>query len=414
MTADVRARCRWLMLAAALAVPGIGRGHAAEPIKIGFSVQLSGPLASSGKANLLAQRIWSEQVNARGGLLGRSVQLVYYDDQSNPATIPAIYAKLLDIDRVDLLMGAASNLVGPAMPLVIERNKLMVALLALGVNDKFRYPRYFQTAPWGADARSAMSRGFFAAAARLDPRPQSIALVGLDADAAAIVRDGAREQARAMGLRVVYDGSYPSGTADFAPTVRAIAAAAPDLVFVASYPLDSVGLVRAAREQSLKAAMFGGAMVGLQYAAIRAQLGEALDGVVNYELWAPGAKTRFPGIETFLQTYRARASAEGIDPLGTYQPPFAYAAMEILEQAIGATGTLDDGRLAEHMHATTFPTVVGDIAFDAGGEWAQSRLLTVQFRAIKGSGLDQYTRPGTQVILHPPAYQDGEPVPFHR
>lgn len=123
-------------------------GQAAEAIKIGFSVSLTGGLASSGKANLLAQQIWMEQINAQGGLLGRPVQLVYYDDQSNASMVPAIYAKLLDVDKVDLLMGAATNLIVAAMPEIMQRQKLVMVLVALGSNDEFRYPRYFQTAAW--------------------------------------------------------------------------------------------------------------------------------------------------------------------------------------------------------------------------------------------------------------------------
>src|SRR3978361_2116773 len=88
--------------------------QAQEPIKIGFSVSLTGGLASSGKAHLLSQQIWLEEINAKGGLLGRPVKLVYYDDQTNAATVPGIYAKLIDVDKVDLLMGAATNLIGAA------------------------------------------------------------------------------------------------------------------------------------------------------------------------------------------------------------------------------------------------------------------------------------------------------------
>jgi branched-chain amino acid transport system substrate-binding protein len=153
-------------------------------------------------------------------------------------------------------------------------------------------------------------------------------------------------------------------------------------------------------------------MVGLQYASIRTQLGEHLNRVVNYELWAPGAKMKFPGIEAFLTKYQKRARAEGADPLGYYQPPFAYAAMQVLEQAIGATASLDDAKLADYIHGNTFHTIVGDIAFDAHGEWAKSRVLTVQFQNIRGNGLEQYMREGIQAILDPPEYKDGEPQPF--
>jgi branched-chain amino acid transport system substrate-binding protein len=399
-------------LSAALTLTSVGSGQSAEPIKIGFSVQLTGPLAPSGKANLLAQQIWAEEINAKRGLLGRQVQLVYYDDQSTPSTVPGIYAKLLDIDKVDLLMGSASNVVAAAMPTVIERNKLIVTLVALGVNDAFKYPRYFQTAPWGADARSAMSRGFFEVARQMHPPVKSVALVGLDAEAAAHVLDGAREHAKDLGLHIVYDRTYPANTTDFAAIIRAIQAGNPDAVFVASYPLDSVGMIRAARESNLKTLLFGGAMVGLQYASIRTQLGENLNGVVNYELWAPGAKMKFSGIEAFLAKYREQARSAGADPLGTYQPPFAYAAMQVLERAIGATGTLDDGKLAEYIHDNTFQTVVGDVAFDARGEWVRSRVLTVQFQNVKGNGLEQFLGEGAHVILYPPEYRDGEPKPF--
>jgi branched-chain amino acid transport system substrate-binding protein len=190
--------------------------------------------------------------------------------------------------------------------------------------------------------------------------------------------------------------------------VRAIQATNPDLVFVASYPLDSVGLIQAAIEIGLKAQMFGGAMVGLQYAVFMQKLGTKLERVVNYHLYVPGPAMNFPGIEQFLKTYQARAAVQGIDPLGFYQPPFAFAAMQILEQAVKATGSLDDGKLSDHIHNNAFDTIVGSIRFDEKGEWATPRLLMVQFQNIDDSGLDQYRTAGKQVILYPPQYKDGD------
>jgi branched-chain amino acid transport system substrate-binding protein len=393
-------------------IVGVAVAQNGTPIKIGFSAQLTGALASSGNANLLAQQIWAEEVNARGGLLNRPVELVFYDDQTNASLAPGIYAKLLDVDKVDLLMGAATNIIVAAMPLIVERNKLVMTLVALGVNDAFHYPRYFQTASWGPNARSILSDSFFAAASELSPKPQTVALVGADAEFSSNVLEGARANARKSNLRVVYDKSYPPNTTDFAPVIRAIAATNPDLVFVASYPLDSVGIVRAARELGLKTQLLGGGMVGLQYASIKTQLGESLNGVVNYELWAPGPKMKFPGIEAFLQKYQARAREKGADQIGYYQPPFAYAAMQVLEQAIAATGSLDDGKLADYIHTHTFKTIVGDLAFDERGEWAKPRVLQVQFRNISEHGLDQFMTGATQVILYPSEYKDGAPQPF--
>jgi branched-chain amino acid transport system substrate-binding protein len=302
--------------------------QAADPVKIGFSTSLTGGLASSGKANLLAQQIWQEQVNAEGGLLGRQVELVYYDDQSNAGTVPAIYAKLLDVDKVDLLMGAATNLIVAAMPQIIQRQKMVMVLLALGSNDTFRYPRYFQTAAWGPDTKGVMSTAFFEVAKTLSPQPKTVAIVGADADFSNNAMTGARANAKKYGLDIVYDRTYPPATVDYSPIVRAIQATNPDLVFVASYPLDSVGMIQTATELGLKAQMFGGAMVGPQYAVLMQKLGPELEKVVNFHLYVPAPTMNFPGIEEFLKTYQARAPQLGTDPLGYYQPPFAYAAMQ--------------------------------------------------------------------------------------
>jgi branched-chain amino acid transport system substrate-binding protein len=411
----MRAIWKSLRAGACVAVAALllaGGAHAAEPIKIGFSVQLTGSLASSGNAHLITKQIWAEEVNARGGLLGRPVQLVYYDDQTNASTVPGIYTKLIDVDKVDILMGAATNMIVAAMPVIIQRNKMVMTLLALAINDQFKYPRYFHSASFGPEAKLVHAESFFETASMLNPKPRTVALVGADAEFSSNAIKGARGLAAKYGLRIVYDRTYPPATADFSPIVRAIAATNPDLVFLASYPIDSVGMVRAARELGLKARMFGGAMVGLQYAGIRSQLADNLNGVVNYELWVPSAKMNFPGMDDLLKKYQPRAKEKGVDTLGYYQPPFAYAAMQVLEQAITATGSLDDGKLADYIHKNTFKTIVGEFSFDKSGEWSKPRVLMVQFQNVKGGGLEQYAKEGTVAVLYPPEYKDGEPQPF--
>src|SRR5512142_1341327 len=135
--------------------------RAADPVKIGFSMSLTGGLAGGGKSALLAIQMWAEDGNAKGGLLGRPVQLVFYDDQTNSSQVPAIYTKLLDIDKVDLVISAyATNQIAPAMPIVMQRNLVFMALFGTGVNDNFNYPRYFQILPNGPDTKLAPSQGF--------------------------------------------------------------------------------------------------------------------------------------------------------------------------------------------------------------------------------------------------------------
>ncbi len=200
-----------------------GAAQAADPIRIGFSTSLTGPLASSGKANLLAEQIWQERVNAQGGLLGRQVDLVYYDDQSNASTVPGIYAKLLDVDKVDLLMGAATNLIVAAMPAIMQHQKMVMVLLALGSNDEFKYPRYFQTAAWGPDTKGVMANAFFEVAKTISPRPKTVAIVGADAEFSNNAMTGARAKAKEDGFDIVYDRTYPPSTVDYSPIVHAIA-----------------------------------------------------------------------------------------------------------------------------------------------------------------------------------------------
>lgn len=393
-----------LLLLACIAVPV----SAAEPIKIGFSMSLTGNVAASGKAVLLSDQIWAEDVNEKGGLLGRPVELVYYDDQSNPGLVPGIYTKLLDVDKVDLLAGVGTNLVVPAMPIVTERQKIMMATLALAVNEQFHYPKYFQTMPYGPDGKDAVARGFFEIATTLNPKPRSVALVGADAEFANNALAGARANAKRLGLKIVYDRTYPPNTVDFSGIVRGIQAAQPDLLFVGSYPSDTVGMVRAANEASFKPKLFGGAMVGLQYAAVKSQMGDLLNGIVNYELYVHEPTMQFPGIEKFLKTYQSRAAAQGVDQLGYYQPPFAYATLQVLAQAIEKTGSLDSDKLADTIHKSEFETVVGPIRFGPDGEWATPRILHIQFQGVKGNGLEQFMRDGTQVILYPPQFKSGE------
>ena len=382
--------------------------QAQEPIKIGFGVSLTGGLASSGKAHLLSKQIWLEEINAKGGLLGRPVKLVYFDDQTNAANVPGIYSKLMDVDKVDLLMGHATNLIVAAMPHIMARKKMVMVLLALGSNAEFKYPRYFQSAPFGPDSKGVLSNAFFEVARSIEPAPKTVALVGADAEFSNNVLIGARENAKKFGLQIVYDKSYPPATVDYSPIVRAIQATNPDVVLLASYPPDSVGMVRAATEIGLKAQLFGGAMVGMQYASLIGQLSEKLNRVVNYHFFVPSPKMNFPGIEEFLKKYQARAKDSGVDPLGFYQPPFAYAAMQILEQAISATGTLDDEKLADHIHKTTSKTIVGDVRFNELGEWANARAIMVQFQNVQGSGLEQYLTGRKQVIVYPNELKDGE------
>jgi len=402
-------------LAALLMLASVAANAAdAPPIKIGFGLALTGPLAGGGKSALVALQMWAEDVNGRGGILGRPVQLIHYDDQSNPSTVPAIYTKLLDIDKVDLVIsGYATNQIAAAMPVIIPRGLLFFSLLGTAVNDNFKYDRYFQLNPNGPDAKDSNSTGFFAAAMTMNPKPTTVALVGASAEFSQNSLEGARKNAQKYGLKIVYDRSYPPTTTDYSTIVRSIAATNPDIVYVASYPLDTVGMIRAVREVNLQTKAFGGAMIGLQFAGIKAQLGPLLNGVIGYDIYLPAQAASFPGVEQFLDRYAARASKEGVDPLGHLLAPYAYAEMQMIEQSLKAVGSIDQKKLAEYAHKTEFTTIIGKIKFGPLGEWDKPRILFDQYQNVVGNDVEQFRKPGRQIILHPPEFKSGDLIyPF--
>jgi branched-chain amino acid transport system substrate-binding protein len=395
--------------AVVLAGAGAFVARAADPIKIGFGMALTGGLSANGKPALLAIQIWKDDVNKKGGLLGRPVELVFYDDQTNPATVPGIYTKLLDVDRVDLVIsGYGTNLIAPLMPIAIERKLTIMGMFGLANNEKYQYPNYFQIQPAGPDPQTSTAIGFFELAAKQNPKPQTVALVGADAEYPQNAMVGARELVKKFGFKIVYDKNYPPSTVDYTPIVRAIKATNADIVFVASYPPDSVGMLRAAQEVGLQPKIFGGGMVGLQFTSVMQSMGPALNGIVNYDFWAPEPPMlAMPGIKEFLKEYQARAEKAGVDPLGYYLPPYSYALVQVLGQAVEATKGLDQQKIADHIRATEFSTIVGKVRFGKNGEWAKGRTLMVQYQKIQGTGIDQFRGPGKKIVLYPDELKTG-------
>jgi branched-chain amino acid transport system substrate-binding protein len=407
-----RAR-RLLALAVAavafLLLPPHPPAAAADPVKVGFSMAMTGAVAQNGKQLLIALQLWRDDVNAKGGLLGRPVELVFYDDQSNPSNVPGIYTKLISVDKVDLLLGPyATNMAAAAMPVIVENNKVTITMLAVSVNRHFDYSKYFSMQPLGPDGVKAFSKGFFDLAAAQTPKPQTVAILSADAEFAKTSADGARENATAGGFNVIYDKSYPPPTTDFAPTVRAIQAANPDVVFVAAYPPDTVGIVRAANEIGLTPKMFGGTMIGLLITPIKTQLGPILNGLVIMESFVQAPTFNFPGVADVFKRYRAVAAGEKIDQLGYGFVPFGYAAGQVLAQAVEGTNSLDQSKLAAYMHSHKFATVVGDIEYGKDGEWTEARTVFTQFQRVAPNDFEQFASGKVQPVLWPPQYKTGD------
>ncbi len=381
---------------------------AAAPIRLGYCLSLSGPVGGNGRAARLAHELWLEDINRRGGLLGRPVELICHDDQADASKVPGLYRQLLDEDRVDLVFGGyGTNTLLPAMPLIMERQRFFVGLMGLGVNNALGYPHYFAMIPTGPDPNAALTEGFFALAAAQSPRPTTVGLLSADAEFSRNPVLGAKANARKYGFQVVHEATYPLTTHDFRPVIDAVAASGCDLLFLCSYLQDSIGLVQALRAHRFRPRMVGAAMIGPQNATVKATLGPLLNGIVNYEYWVPVRSLMFDGVQRVLAAYQARAAEAGVDPLGHYMAPLAYAQMQVIEQAVQATASLDDARLSAYAREAHFDTVMGRIKFGVNGEWAEPRVVQVQFQGIASHRWEQFADDTRQVVVSPAAMASG-------
>jgi branched-chain amino acid transport system substrate-binding protein len=384
------------------------RQMSGQSIRIGYCLSLTGPLASNGKTARLAHQIWEKDVNQKGGLLGRNVEMICIDDQTNPKLVLDIYKRLLDEEKVDLVVGGyGDNSVAPAMPLIIERNRYLVALMALAVNASFGYTNYFVMIPTGPRPNEALTEGFFSLAANQSPKPETIAILAADAPFSKSPVAGAKGHADKYGIRVVADTRYSLATTDFAPIISQLKPITPDILFLCSYLNDSAGLLRAIDAVGLQPKMVGGAMIGPQNGSIKAELGPLLNGLINYEYWLPVPKMMYPGIAEMIAEYQTRAVAAGADPLGYYVAPQAYAQMQVVEQAILGTGSLDDEKMAQFTRDHTFKTILGDVKFGTGGGWSEPRVLEVQYQNIKGNDLQVFKDVRTQAVVWPSSLSSG-------
>src|SRR5438876_6315267 len=386
----------------AVAMLGLTSGVGAQqpPIRIGMSMPQTGGLAAGGKASLLGIEIWRDDINAKGGLLGRKVELVVYDDKSSASETPALYAKLLDVDKVDLLFAPYATVpTAPIMPLVKQRGLLLMGNFSFQVNSKIHHDMWFNNAPWGP--ADSWATGFLTLGQKAGGK--TMALLSADQEFAQNLASTAREVAKKLNIPVVYDQAYPPSTAEFSSIVRALNAAKPDIVFVASYPPDSAAILRAVNEIGVgdNVKIFGGAMVGLQFAAVMESMGSLLNGVVNYNTWLPEPSMNFDGTKEFFEKYTERAIEAKVDPLGFYIAPYGYAMGQMIEQAVNATKSLDQRGLAKYLRENTHKTIVGRISYADDGEWKQSVTLEAQFRGIKDKNMEQFRQPGKQVILFP-------------
>ncbi len=339
------------LMAAAASAPGWG---AERPIKVGMSLTLTGAYSPPAKFELHGYQLLADEVNRAGGLLGRKLKLVYYDDQANPATAVQLYQKLLTDDRVDLLLSPYETDLTSAVAPIVNRARIVMPCLAANTTAfKGQYPFLVQAMTQTSRYMEpvidlAAHKGY-----------KTIALLVQNTQFPQSLARGVREKAKAAGLRIIFDASYDPSTTDFSALILKVGAKRPDIVIGATYLSDAEGIVRAAKEQNVNAKMFAFS-IGPVEPQFNTGLGSAAENIFGTTLWFPSLHTK--GNRKFVADYR---KAFGGDP--DYHAAVAYSSLDVLVRAVRKVGALDQQRILHEIMTIPQDTVAGHFALDKTG-----------------------------------------------
>jgi branched-chain amino acid transport system substrate-binding protein len=344
-----------------------------EPIRIGASLPLTGEFAEPGEAAKRGYEVWMEMVNEAGGLLGRPVELVIKDDQSDQNLVVTDYNALIDQDQVDLLLGTFSSLLNIPASAVAERAQMVYVEPAGGSPDMFN--RGFEYLFFAQQATAPHQADLFSEWVLSLPegeRPTTAAYVAADDPFGAPVAEGIQEQLEAGGIETVYSEIYPPETVNFDAIASDIAAQKPDVIAQGSAGLqDGVNLITALSAAGYSPQqMFQASTPSFadQYSdAIGIENTEGIFYAVSYHVDAPT-----PMNEEFLAAYRAKFNNE--DP--AEDAADGFAAAQVLQAAVEAVGSIDDqAALKDWLHENSVETILGELSWDETGAPEQAFLL---------------------------------------
>jgi branched-chain amino acid transport system substrate-binding protein len=352
---------------------GGGEGDASgEPIRIGASLPLTGDFAEPGEAARKGYEVWMEEINKAGGLLGRPVEMVIKDDQSDQNLVVTDYNALIEQDRVDLLLGTFSSLLNIPASAVAERAQMVYVEPAGGSPDMFN--RGFEYLFFAQQATAPHQADLFVEWVTSLPeaeRPKTAAYVAADDPFGAPVAEGIQEKLEAAGIETLYSEIYPPETVNFDAIASAIGSRRPDLLAQGSAGLqDGVNLITALSAAGFSPKQFFQASTPSfadQYSdAIGIDNTEGIFFAVSYHV---DAET--PGNAEFLEAYRAKFDEDPAEDAAD-----AYAAAQVLQAAVEAVGSIEDqAALKDWLHENSVETILGELSWDETGAPEQAFLL---------------------------------------
>jgi branched-chain amino acid transport system substrate-binding protein len=348
------------------------------PIRIGSTLALTGPLSATAQVHKLVGEIYIDQLNARGGLLGRKVEWVVKDDQSKPDLARTLYEQLITADKVDLLLGPyATGAILSAMGVAQRYNKVLVHH-TLGVPSLAKYDKQFPAWSLGSDPGVTVNNTLFEALANGPKPPKTVAVVTSKFPSIHFMSMGARETIKKRGLTEVLFLEWEFGNRDFGPIASRVKDAKPDFVFVGAIGLDGNLLLDAMKKidyvppQHFYMYPAPGPLVALPEAK------NALS-VTIFEDHAP-FNTR-PQAAEFIAAYRERATKANFpDTSVEVQAAASYTAWQILEAAVVATKSLDDKVLADWLKKNRVNTIQGSLRFDGASNYGDDLMRIKQIQ----------------------------------
>ena len=342
------------------------------PIRIGASLSLTGTYAKPGKYQQEGYQLCAKELNAKGGLLGRKVEFVVYDDQSMPATGVRLYEKLITDDKVDAVMGPYSSPITEAVANVTEKyKKVMVSPLAATTSifkrppDKKRHYIFMIISP-----AEGYLEGLVDLAAKRGLK--TIAIVNEDTLFTKASASGTADAAKAKGLQVVFQEAYPKGNQDFSALLTKVKAKNPDVVAASTYFDDAVAITRQMKELDVNPRMFGVTVGGdlPEFYDLLKQNAEYIYGATQWEPMLP-----YPGQKEFLEAYKKEFGREP-----AYHAAAGYAGCLTYSEAVKRAGTLDADRVRDQLLKLEMRTMFGDYKVDEDGFQIAHKMVLFQWQ----------------------------------
>jgi len=361
----------WRLVGAAVVVAlfGAAEAQAQAPIKIGASLSLTGTYAALGQNQHRGYQLCTKHVNEKGGVLGRKIEFVLYDDQSLPATGVRLYEKLITQDKVDAIMGPYSSAITEAVANVNDRYKMpMVAPMASTTSIFKKGRKYIFMVQSPAEV---YLEGLLEVAAKRGLK--TVAIVNEDTLFPKATVQGTIELAKKKGLQVVFVEAYPKGNTDFSALLTKMKAANPDVLGAATYFDDALAITRQMKELNVNPKMYG-VTVGGDLPKFYEQLGRNAEYVYGATQWEP--ELPYPGSQQFAQAYKKEFPGADL----SYHSAGGYAGCQILVEGIRRAGSIDSEKIREAILKMDYDTVYGGFKVDQDGFQVSHKMVMFQWQ----------------------------------